>query len=1168
MKRPFSSLLAALLLVQSALPVWAAEESIKGPQSVPANAAGAIQTVSSLDVSAGLAPAAGIPGAAEAVPRGEAQAAAAAAAAGSVDAAQQPSTLPNAQAELGALGKNETVAAVVAGPQGADAASRRLFDKTLGAGAKDAALEVSDIGGTAHETLSKLPPAFTYVDPVRLGIDPADFPKGSRFKVYRGHDVAALLEKALARIDSAHPASDEVAEAGKLVDAAISKLDAGSKLLENAAHLVGRLRVAKRLLDQGRYGGAPDTIRDVLAKLPINVDEVIALAMLDMRLGRMALPPVKTARRRGKADYSQPTVAILAPASFDKMTLAREGGRQSAGDLHLSLDPSWLVKVETPDQHDKLLLRRGLVFDKAGKQATIVNYDKPRLVRYFGDFYTLGANDRADGVALERNLDTPTSSSVQSEPYTNDKLRTRVLAAAAHWGVPRTLALYMPANTFQQTVKKLGNGQRMVQAQPMPSFRDGVAAALDQYLVQYTGQEVVIKPSGPQFHSGRGVKIFKRDQLDEMVDHIIALERDPQMTQDGAVLIDSRVSPPAIYLRTAKRFRGLFGYLGRVVTPLRLLRKGEISKAEPWEKKDWNFRVEVARHPSGNAVTTGIFARAGTWGAPTTAEAADPRNNAAVISFETVVEALQKQHGLLKTQAEVDEFRAELDAMGEGVLRSIWADEKRRERAEGEARQAQTDFIGLDVMVEVENGKLKPKLIEVNDHDSGGMYELDGFSPERPGLGVREWVQTMLARASRDAMKGKRIVMVGAGYVNKRPFLETARKLGVKIVLVDRAVVDGQPNWAKDLVDEFIDADLTHPQEGVRDALAKLKASISENGKLDGITTYWEDDITETAKLAQALGLPFHPVEVAEIARSKHRTIEVLRGKGVIKGRHTYRIASRADLEKLVEIGAVPGKWFLKPSGGAEAQMTGKYYEGDVLAVYDRLAATMAQSKDDVYKDDRTFQLTDYLAGNEWDYNVTVQDGKLLDDRPTDNWPTRAHSSKATGSSLPPRAMTAGEKKHARAMVKQIVKALGIRDGVLHIEGIGKELLEINLRPGGSYTLDWNRKVWGVDEAEMLLMTAAGVRAFPAMPRKPFTCLEGAFVFTPLRGKVKKIALTEEGRKAGLHLIVEKKAGKLVTDDEDRVAMIYAEGKDNAEALGKLGGDPSRWLELEVEPVR
>jgi len=148
------------------------------------------------------------------------------------------------------------------------------------------------------------------------------------------------------------------------------------------------------------------------------------------------------------------------------------------------------------------------------------------------------------------------------------------------------------------------------------------------------------------------------------------------------------------------------------------------------------------------------------------------------------------------------------------------------------------------------------------------------------------------------------------------------------------------------------------------------------------------------------------------------------------------------------------------------------------------------------------------------------------------------------------------------------VAALGIRDGVLHVEGIGEDLLEINLRPGGSYTLEWNRRVYGIDEAEMLAMTALGVPAFPIVPRAPLTHLEGAFVFSPLRGVVKRVALSDAGKKAGLHVLIEKKPGSVLTDDEDRVAMIYADGSSNAEALAKLGDEPSRWLEVEVEPVR
>jgi hypothetical protein len=900
--------------------------------------------------------------------------------------------------------------------------------------------------------------------------------------------------------------------------------------------------------------------------------EAAALQKLSTNLKKLGLPPHKTAVDEAPPNQDRPTVAILAPASLYKLSIAREGGRQSPGDVNLVLDPSWLIQDVGHDGKNRLRVTKGLVFDKDG-QSTIVEYKTPREVRYFANFYTMGANGRDDGNQFETNLDVPQSNSLRLEKTTNDKLLTRLMLAARGVAVPATLALLMSAHPL----RGMAAGGATATVKDMPSTREEVKAEVEAFLKTFPGQELVVKPSGPNFHSGIGVGFFDRTDVDGIVDHALKLKSDPLMSDDGVVLIEERIIPPALYFRTEPwDGKGDFGILegNRVrVTPLTA---SEIAHAQAWEKKDYNFRVLAARTPGNGGATTGIFSRAGTWGKPTNAEAPDPRDSAAVITVDEVIRNLRIQHGLLKTDAEAAEFKAELEKLGADAVTALAAQENEgRQRKDGESWQDQTDFIGLDVMLQFRGGKLVPAIIEVNDHDSGGQAQLDEFDPAQTGAHSREWVATMLARARRDALKGKRIVVVGAGYPNKRAFLESARKLGVEVVLVDRGLSGfakfkdwfgvkflgkaSQDNWARDMVSEFINEDLSQgAEEAIASAAKKLQRSARKNGRLDGITSYWEDDVLETAKLAEALGLPYHPVESVEIARSKYRTIEELNHHGVHK-RATYKIDSRAQLEQLIKEGNVPKKWFLKPENGAEAQFSASYKQGDILTVYDELHKKIDESDDPIFKAGRAFNLTNFLEGSEWDYNVVLQDGKFVDGRLTDNWATNPGSSKATGSSIPARSFSDAEKKGIHDLTVNSLVALGFRDGVFHVEGIGEDLLEINVRPGGSYTRAWNEEVYGVDEAEMIYLAAARIPITGMVSSKPTKVLEGAFVFAAERGVIKEIGLTAEAKKIpGLHLIIEKKPGKTITDDENRVAMIYAEGKTAEEALAKLGADPRK----------
>ena len=156
--------------------------------------------------------------------------------------------------------------------------------------------------------------------------------------------------------------------------------------------------------------------------------EAKELAKLAVSLQENGLPSYKTLKVTSAVDDRRPTVVILSPGSRHKVAIAREGGKQAPGDVHLALDASWLIQETGKDGKTKLFLKKGVTFDEKG-QATIVEYAHPRAVHYFANYFTLGANDRDDGNVFEKNLDVPQSNSLQIEPIVNDKLRMSQLGA-------------------------------------------------------------------------------------------------------------------------------------------------------------------------------------------------------------------------------------------------------------------------------------------------------------------------------------------------------------------------------------------------------------------------------------------------------------------------------------------------------------------------------------------------------------------------------------------------------------------------------------------------------------------------------------------------------------------------------------------------------------------
>lgn len=856
--------------------------------------------------------------------------------------------------------------------------------------------------------------------------------------------------------------------------------------------------------------------------------EIRELQRLNASLSENFLPPVQTVVVTEAVDSNRPTVVILSPASRHKVAIAREGGKQSPGDVHLALDASWIIQEEGPDGRTRLLLKKGVTFDEKG-QAAVVEYQVPRVVRYFANYFTLGANDRDDGVPFEKNLDLPQSNSLKLEAFVNDKLQTRLDLAAAGVDVPSTLSLLMPAHplTGRGRVKAAG-----VAVSPMPqgpSQEEKVARLVGEFLDGYQGTEIVVKPSGPRFHSGRGVKFFRKERRAEIIAHVLALSRDPLMTQDGAVLVDARVM-------SAPLERG-----GR--------------------KMETTLRVLVARTPSGGAKTTDVFARVGSWGKPTNAEAADPRDNARIEALER----LMKDWGLSESQARA--FRARLDKMGEDALKTIMARETGFQRAAGEPYQAQTDLIGLDVMIEKRGEELVPVVIEVNDHDSGGQYDMDAkIAKDRVGRHSREWIATMLQRARRDALRGKRIAIVGAGYEGKRFIFEKAKELGVRIILVDKPDA-----FAKNLVSELIASDNSRPEEALAKARKKLLASARKNGKIDGLTTFWEDDVPLAAGLAEALSLPYHTRAAAQAVRSKARTRDALEKAGIPTPRHrraanlnTAKDASArerllADFIAAADFVGYPA--VLKPAFGAAAMGVKRVDDRDqAVAAFKEMERMVSPQTDAIFKQGTDLVLEQYLDGPEWDADIVMQGGKAVFASLTDNKPTREPYFLASGSRLPS-LLAEGRQKESMELAVRSAQALGLTDGVIHMEGKdtseGPRLIEANGRMGGEYVRDWVKAVWGVDLVEESLLAAAGIPIKPFMPEQPLVHLDGEFIIPPKSGVIAAFGLPKEARDdPGFgELRVTKKVGDRIAvppHGYERAGMLVARGATREQAERNL----------------
>lgn len=656
--------------------------------------------------------------------------------------------------------------------------------------------------------------------------------------------------------------------------------------------------------------------------------------------------------------------------------------------------------------------------------------------------------------------------------------------------------------------------------------RTAMREQVEKRLAASNRPEYVVKPSGAQFHSGRGVAFFKRGEAARIFAHALALAGDPMMTDDGAVLLANRVD-------SANIDRG-----GRAM--------------------ETTLRVLVSLTPSGDAQVEDIFARVGPRGKPTNSEAEDPRDNAVIEPWERL---LREDWKLSPKQAAA--LDAQVREMGRRQLVAIANSEKNLPAVAGEAPRSKTVMIGLDVMIERRGKKLVPVVIEVNDHDSGGQFNLDTvIARDRVGTHSRNLIATVHQEARRYALRGKTIVLTGAGYAGKRFIFERARALGVKILLIDKA-----DTWAR----EFDNVTVLPVDNSAPDAYAqarkKLQAWIRKNGPPDGITTFWEDDVVLAADLAAATGLPYHTSKAARSARSKFQTQEDLDAAGVeaarravVKNLTSYSAADHGRALKAFATAArkVGFPAVLKPVSGAAAIGTERVNAvGEAVAAYERISRLINPQTDPIFAQNADLLLMQYLKGPEYDVDLVMRGGKVIFASLTDNKPTREPSFLATGSRLPS-TLSAADQKAAIDHAVRSALALGLTDGVLHMEGKvtseGPRLIEANARMGGAYVHDWIEQVWGVDLVEEGLMAAAGIAGKPFHPAQPLIHLDGDFLNSDKAGKITVLELPEAARQMPgfVRFRTFKNVGDTLSLEDNggyaRVAMLEVGGRDAAEA--------------------
>ncbi len=705
-------------------------------------------------------------------------------------------------------------------------------------------------------------------------------------------------------------------------------------------------------------------------------------------------------------------------------------------------EPTW-IKVVQSGENTILYLLEGISANEFG-QVFHTKFNNPIKITFICNFYTEGAFSFDDTIYqdkakkfqyLESLSDCPMSSGTELDYYTDDKLHTRLLAAARNVNVPHTIA-------FCFSLEKYSHHPVNSKIKLLPLTKNISDDEIREYLTAFPVYKFVIKPSGSRWMAGRLCTIESKDNLDRAVENFKKCL--DSLQNNDCLLVEEFIDS---------------SFIDNYNLGARL-------------------RVLVTRRLNNVAETSGIVCNLGYLDQPINGSTSE------VFSIDYVCSILQL------TNDDKNQFIKKIERLGKTVLKSIIDYET--QYLTHLPQNKQTDFIGLDIFLNNSNGELEPFLIEVNNHDSFGVvqiYEIQ-HAPSQSHI-LDKWIETMLYRSYQYMLRGKNILMLGSGCYSKLNVFEFANRAGVNLILVD----SNPQNFAVDYSTHFFNIDIDDHTQDIGNALNIVEAIYKKNITIDGTITFWEDNVPLCALVTQLLGKSSNDYISASIAKSKlltHKKIlsehknksfyqAVLNGESVSNGAEVFTLKNAADIYTIPQC-CYP--LVIKLDTGSCA------FGVEVIQTEEELLAKFEDYKDYIQTSVHTgvglgfnykIIATPYLQGSEHDIDLIMFDGELVAGYVSDNGPTMPSLCREMTAIMPSILDKERQDNLIRAAWKAC-RSIGLKDGVFHVEAIytllGVKLLEINARMGGFDTAKCMFNVWDVDLILYSYLIACGIKPF------------------------------------------------------------------------------------------
>ncbi len=331
-----------------------------------------------------------------------------------------------------------------------------------------------------------------------------------------------------------------------------------------------------------------------------------------------------------------------------------------------------------------------------------------------------------------------------------------------------------------------------------------------------------------------------------------------------------------------------------------------------------------------------------------------------------------------------------------------------------------------------------------------------------------------------NSFTNKTILLVNTGSSKKKFIVQKLHRMGLEIVCLNK-----EKNWADQYVDHWILGDTNNHPESIQAVKSFFKANPSV--RVDGIITFWEDDVLLTSKLIDRfhfLGIPYN---IAKRIRNKFSFRSFCREHGLPAPRHIL-IKTDVDLKTVIKNLTFPV--VIKPTYGTSSAFVVKVEKKEnFLETIEYVRSNISTTVESALAEGLDIFVEEYIDGDEVDIDLLVQNGKVKFCSISDNFDKSKDIFFIDRGQSIPSSLPLATQEALTAMAEEVLEKLGIENACIHFEAKttkqGTVPIEVNLRMGGDYVYSYTKDALDVDLIENVVKIAIGEYIKPIKMTKP-----------------------------------------------------------------------------------